>query len=503
MRYSAAFPTSVHRQATQHLLRADHQEDLCFCLWNPSQGANRLSACIRELLLPNPGDRVVHGNVEFTPQYFERVVAAARMANCGLALLHSHLGPGWQDMSPDDIEAERGHAAAAAAATGLPLVGLTLGTDGAWSARFWLRKRARMYARQWCESVRVVGSQIAVTFHPDLVPQPASRDELTRTVSAWGQSAQANLARLRIGVIGLGSVGAIVGETLARMGIAQLRLIDFDIVERLNLDRLLHATATDAVQGRMKVDMLAKQFKKAATAHPFKVEAMPLSVVEEQGFRAALDCDVLFSCVDRPWPRYVLNFIAYAHLIPVIDGGLHITPMSKDRGLKRATWRAHTVGPTRRCLECLCQYDPGLVAVERTGLLDKPTYIEGLPKDHELRQNENVFGFSLSVAALEVMQLLRMSIPHPGLPDIGAQTVHFVSGNTDSDTRPCDSGCPYPTLTALGDRTGVNDITGRHETAELRRSAQKRTCKGKFASAWSAFMRVALRGPAARKATQA
>ena len=56
-------------------------------------------------------------------------------------MLHSHLGPGWQDVSEDDVVAERGRAALALAGTELPLVGLTLGTDGAWSARFWPRRK--------------------------------------------------------------------------------------------------------------------------------------------------------------------------------------------------------------------------------------------------------------------------------------------------------------------------------------------------------------------------
>src|SRR2546423_11659865 len=110
------------------------------------------------------------------------------------------------------------------------------------------------------------------------------------------------------GVIGAGTGGSVVAEAPARMGRARLLLLVFDRVEEHNLDRLLHAAREDARQRRPKVDVLAEALSKGATAEDFEVEALPWSVVEEEGFRAALDCDVLFSCVDRPWPRSALNF---------------------------------------------------------------------------------------------------------------------------------------------------------------------------------------------------
>ena len=76
-----------------------------------------------------------------------RAIELALAKGAGVALLHSHLGPGWQAMSADGIAAEQGNAGQVLAATGLPLVGLTIGTDGALSARFWIRARAREYRR--------------------------------------------------------------------------------------------------------------------------------------------------------------------------------------------------------------------------------------------------------------------------------------------------------------------------------------------------------------------
>ena len=49
------------------------------------------------------------------------------------------------------------------------------------------------------------------------------------------------LGKLKIGIVGLGSVGALAAETMGRIGIKRLVLIDMDCIEEHNLDRLIHA----------------------------------------------------------------------------------------------------------------------------------------------------------------------------------------------------------------------------------------------------------------------
>jgi len=470
-RYSAALTERLHGVLRDHLLRADGQEELCFAVWHPSNGATRTSALLHEVILPEATDRQIHGNASFNPGYFERALAVAADTGGGLAFFHSHGGPGWQGMSSDDVRAEQSHAAATFGATGLPLVGLTLGTDGAWSARFWVRTGPRHYERRWCETVRVVGERLTLTYHDLLRPPPGPRPELQRTTSAWGAPAQAHLARLRIGIVGAGSVGAIVAEALARTGIADITLIDFDTVERGNLDRLLHAYPEDAAAGRAKVAVIGSAVTRSATATPFSLQALEDSVCEENGFRAALDCDVLFSCVDRPWPRSVLNFAAYAHLIPVVDGGIRAEVTGRGT-LRRADWRAHIASPAHRCLACLGQYDSADVSADREGYFDDPGYIAGLPLEHAAHRGENVFGFSLAAASLEMLQFLAMVLAPSEIPNLGGRLFHFVEGQFEPpEYRLCDPGCPLPGLTSWGDHTGIV-VTGRHAAAERARASR-------------------------------
>jgi hypothetical protein len=157
--YSVAITDDIHKQLYNHLIREDEQEDLCFATYVPSTGSKRSSGIINTIILPAENERQVHGNVGFMSEYFERVLQIAIQRKEGIAFLHSHPWGGWQDMSPDDIIAETRIAPSVAAATNLPLLGLTLGTDGAWSARFWQKdeKVKRKYNRHWCENVRIIG----------------------------------------------------------------------------------------------------------------------------------------------------------------------------------------------------------------------------------------------------------------------------------------------------------------------------------------------------------
>jgi len=203
-------------------------------------------------------------------------------------------------------------------------------------------------------------------------------------------------------VIGAGSVGALVAEALPRTGVAELRLQDFDSVKTHNLDRSC-TPPTGRRLARSRSKALHGALLVSATAPtPHIRSCWDLSIVEPDGFAHALDCDVLFSCVDRPWARAALNLIAYAHQVPVIDGGIRVR--TRDGRLRSADWKAHVVGPQRRCLECLGQFDPSYVAMDRQGDLDDDSYIAGLPEGHSLLARENVFAFSMATASLEVLQ---------------------------------------------------------------------------------------------------
>ena len=249
--YSVALTEKINSQIQNHLIRENLEEDLMFCLWSPSYGAQRLSCLLHTPIFPMKGDRQRHGNASFNPQYFERVCSIASANNSGIAFLHSHPAKGWQGMSEDDINAEKKMMGAVMALTGLPLLGMTTGSDGTWSARIWEHINGKKYQGKWCESTRSVGKLLKVDFANKLVPEPAFREQLKRTITVWGKENHSTLARLRIGIVGLGSVGSIVAEALAKMGIERFVLIDFDEVQKHNLDRLLGATKNDI--GKLKI----------------------------------------------------------------------------------------------------------------------------------------------------------------------------------------------------------------------------------------------------------
>ena len=452
MRFDAALTEDADSIARNHLLQhfaaGELQEDLCFALWRPSTGNNRTTALVDEIILPLDGERSLHGNASFQPDYMARAIAKARQSHCGLVFMHSHPGPGWQDMSDTDIRAEHDVLAYPAQATGFPLVGMTTGTDGTWSARLWQKDGRKMH-RIWCEKTRIIGTKsYQLQFNDDLKPPPPRRNILRRTYDTWGQDTQNTIARMHVGIVGLGSVGSIVAEMAARIGVGRITLIDPDRIEEHNLDRLLNATP--AHLGEPKVEVAAAALRHHSTAESIEITALPASIRETHAFEAALDCDVIFSCVDRPIARDILNYIATAHLIPVIDGGISIEHDRHNQRFFSSHWRTQLVTPYHQCLRCSEQYNSSMVMTELDGSLDDPTYIRDLPPEAALG-NQNVFPFAVSIAAMQFNLLLRHLLSAAWWPAVHRQEHQFLTGETLATQDKCQPHCSFRQRRGLGD----------------------------------------------------
>lgn len=466
MKYSAALSESIHDQLREHLLANPHQEDLCFALYNTISGKTRFSGVIKKVVYPLDGERNLHGNVSFNSDYFDRVCTEALKEQCGICLMHSHPGYGWQDMSRDDVSAELMLAPRVKATTGLPFLGMTIGQDGLWSARFWLKTRPKTYKRTWCDTVRIAGKGLRVQYCDKQMLAPMLKEEFVRTLSAWGIAKQSIISRLRLGIVGLGSVGSIIAEGLLKTGVHNITLIDFDKVEIKNLDRLQGVGRQHI--GKFKVDVIRQRLLKQKLLKKPRVAAIPYSIIEEEGLLHAIDCDILFCCVDRPWPRFVLNSIAYANLIPVVDGGIEASINKKKTNLDQARWKTHVVGPGRICLNCLGQYNSADVSLEKSGLLEDPTYISNLPQDHFINHGENVFAFSMGVASMEMQQFLSLILQPRGMY-YGPKEFDFNTGNIDFKFKfDCKPNCQTPQLEAEGDKMN-SLLTQQHSIAETAR----------------------------------
>lgn len=489
---AVGIPGAVQQQLINHLVREDRQEDLCFATWRPSTGRRRLSAIVLEPILPEDGDRHVHGNASFESRYALRAARIAAQRDLGLVFMHAHpSGCGWQRLNDTDEKAEASIANLSREMTGLPLLGMTLAcSDQSWGARLWHLGRGKDVAPTDCESVRVVADRLRMTHNSALRPRPRPQATQVRTIHAWGEDVQADLARLRVLVAGAGSVGMQIVESLARTGVQHIGVMDFDRVEHLNLDRITAAGHLDALLRRPKVDIAGRLLRQASTAENPIHDLFEVSVCEPDGLLALLDFDVIFSCVDRPWPRHVLNTVAYADAIPVIDGGLRLEPHPKG-GLRNAYWSSQVVGVGRPCLACIGQYNLADVQLERDGSLDDPSYIAGLPADSHLRANQNVSAMSIAAASAMLNQFLSLVVAPSGIGDPGPLRFSLTTHRIDrSKTERCADECPFSL--SVGDGDQRLDPTAEHPAAE----AQRRSDSLSLRLARSAFDRLESTGAA-------
>lgn len=186
--------------------------------------------------------------------------------------------------------------------------------SGQWRAR--LRSGLTPGKTEQVRHVSVIGRSMAI--HVDGQDSQTS-DVLKRQEAAFGKPFNQKLQSLRVAVVGAGGTGSSVATLLARAGIGELILIDGDVVEHTNLNRVRGYRAADV--GNNKAVILAEFIRGLG---------LPVTVTSIGEFLdrspSAVDAisgvDVIFGCTDDVAGRDMLNQATYYYGLAFLDTGL-------------------------------------------------------------------------------------------------------------------------------------------------------------------------------------
>lgn len=315
------------------------------------QNADGWRLLVREAHVAGAGDylRRTALAVELDPAFCLPLERRARDNNFSLVYVHTH---------PFASEAEFSHIddATEAAMSGY--------LEGRFPGRphiSLLFSKARVAARMvGCKTpVRVMEAGADLAFAYDPREEMPLEERFDRQIRAFGPEGQARLSTLTIAIVGLGGTGSQICCQLAHLGIHKFILIDDDVIEATNLNRVVGSLETDAGH-TLKVDAAERMIRGINSAASVRKIATDVTV---RGIaRQAIEADVIFNCTDTHGSRHVLNQASYQFGVPVFDMGVSITVDASMNA--RLAGHVKMIGNDLPCLWCSNHLDPEQVTIE-------------------------------------------------------------------------------------------------------------------------------------------
>ena len=445
-----------------------------------ASGLRRRTLILGNIIEPMPGE------VSWSPRrgltmshrYYSRAMSLARCTpGAGLINVHSHPRPVTgilpPEPSPQDLSTDREELCFASRALGeeRPIAAGIVTPGGGISVREYAFRHPRSQEEavsptfgpagasfRYVERIRVVGPGLRVLRgNPDNLSDNEAVDISMTESSAllWGEAGQRILAQLTVGIAGVGGVGGMLAEHVARLGIGALVIVDYDRLEIGNLNRSQGATRAESKSGTPKVNVYSRIATEAATAPNFNVAKYRESVAETEGLRPLLDCDVILAAADDAFARQVLDHAAYAHLIPVIDGGTTLVANPRTLQLQAGKSQIVSAGPGHACLECQGVYTREEATVARESA-SWGRYLDlgqvQNPADERETRAPSIICNNALVAGLMGLRLLALTLHLTPATMRGIQRYYVEDGTLRwAAIRECKDGCVKDSWLGKGD----------------------------------------------------
>ncbi|MCD4651084.1 MAG: tRNA threonylcarbamoyladenosine dehydratase [Candidatus Cloacimonetes bacterium] len=136
-----------------------------------------------------------------------------------------------------------------------------------------------------------------------------------RTELMYGSSAMRALQKLRVGIFGLGGVGSYATETLARCGVGNFLLVDFDVIKKSNINRQI--IALHSTLGKLKTEVTRSRI---LDINPEAgVEIFNGFCADETRDDLLKNIDIVVDCIDSLNPKVNLLQHAFELSKPIIS----------------------------------------------------------------------------------------------------------------------------------------------------------------------------------------
>ena len=338
-----------HQRIMDHLFPGDGDEHGAILRAGIVRSGSSLRLLIKDVQPAEFGTDYVPGRFGYralTPTFINREILRCRDAGLAYLAVHNHNGSDRRvKFSRIDLEShERGYPALLDIGRGVPVGALVFGRRSV-AADVWLPDGSRRSLGTY----RVIGHEIT-RLYSQRRRNRGTDSEHDRQVRMFGAAGQHILKASKVAVVGLGGVGSLVTEYLARLGVGNLVL-----------SRVVGATQVDVEVGQLKTQIAVRHAREIAI--DANLQSVAGDVARDSVAQALRDCDFIFLAADSMRARLVVNALAHQYLIPAIQMGARIRRGGRGN-LEDAMCAVRHIRPGTGCLWCNGLIDPTQLAIE-------------------------------------------------------------------------------------------------------------------------------------------
>lgn len=188
----------------------------------------------------------------------------------------------------------------------------------------------------------------------------SAQSRFSRQERIIGTEAQRKIQNSQVAVVGVGALGTVAANLLARAGIKELTLIDRDVVEESNLSRQMLFTEKDLNQS--KAFCAKERLREINSEVNLVAKAIHLN---SKNINQLSGADLIVDCTDNLKTRFLINDYCKKEKKPWIFGSA-----IKNQG------QAMAVIPDGPCLSCFLK-EANLETCEQIGVLNTITSMIG------------------------------------------------------------------------------------------------------------------------------